>query len=70
MNNQIKKKIRHRKRFYRKAKKINTDLHWSNFRHARNEVVEPLRNSKFDYFKNMANKLKSSELCAKDCWKT
>ena len=70
MNNQIKRKIRHRKRLYRKAKKVNTELHWSNFRRARNEVILLLRNSKLEYFKNIAHKLKSSELCAKDWWKT
>ncbi len=70
MNNNIKKKIRQRKRLYQKAKTINSDLQWSNFRHVRNEVVLLLRNSKIEYFNNIARKLKSSDLCAKDWWKT
>jgi len=70
LNNNIKKKIRQRKRLYRKAKQLNSYTHWSNFRRVRNDVVLLLRNSKNEYFNNIARKLKSSDLCAKDWWKT
>lgn len=65
-----KEKNRQRKRLYQKAKQSNTVIHWSNFRRARNEAVLLLRYSKNEYFSNIANKIKSSELCAKDWWKT
>jgi len=54
LNNIIKKKIRQRKRLYRKAKQLNSDMHWLNFRRVRNEVVLLLRNSKNEYFNNIA----------------
>ena len=70
MNSNIKKNIRQRKRLYRNTKQVNTETHWSQFRTDRKEVVLLLRNSKKAFFSKTTDKLKSSELCAKDWWKT
>ena len=70
LNTIIKKTIRQRQLLYRKAKKLNSDMHWSNFRLVRNEVVFLRRYSKNEYFNNIARTLKSSDLFAKDWWKT
>ena len=46
MNNSLKNLIRKRKRYYRKAKKTQSDLHWNKFRHIRNKIVLLIRESK------------------------
>ena len=67
---EIKKKIRRRKRLYRKAKKSNDVIHWSNFRLARNEVIAMIRQSKVQYFERLSSQLKSGTLSSRGWWKT
>ena len=66
---EIKKKIRRRKRLYRKAKKSNDVIHWSNFRLARNEVNAMIRQSKVQYFERLSSQLKSGTLLSRGWWK-
>ena len=70
MNTNIKHYIRLRKRVYRKAKRTNTTHHWTKFRVLRNKVVSMIRESKSKSNVNIANKLKSDTLSAKDWWST
>ena len=67
---EIKKKISRRKRLYRKAKKSNDVIHWSNFRSARNEVIAMIRQSKVQYFEQLSSQLKSGTPSSRVRWKT
>ena len=70
INNNIRKLMRKRNRFYRKYKKSKTVQNYSNFKKIRNEVTSLLRKSKQDYTESLANKLKTSNLSSKDYWNT
>ena len=70
MNTSIKHYIRLRKRAYRKAKRTNTTHHWTKFRALRNKVISTIRDLKGKSNENIANKLKSGTLSAKDWWST
>ena len=69
MNHVIKSTIRKRKRLYHKAKISNSCTHWEHFRTVRNQVVYLVRDAKTQYFENLSNKLKSSNVKSKDWWK-
>ena len=66
----LKRQIRKRKRLYRKAKQTNLERHWIKFRQLRNETNTMIRNSKQQFYDNIAKKLKSKSLSPKDWWST
>ena len=66
---EIKRKIRKRKRYYRRAKRTNSDQHWLKFKRLRNEVISSIRSAKKVYFDRMTLKLKSGNLNPRDWWK-
>lgn len=66
----IRKHIRKRKRAYKKAKLTNSAHNWNKFKNLRNAVTNMIRNSKKTFTDNLANKLKSETLSAKDWWTT
>ena len=70
MNTSIKHYIRLRKRAYRKAKQTNTIRNWTKFNALRNKVISMIRDLKGKSNENIANKLKSDTLSAKDWWST
>ena len=70
MTSAIKRKIRQRKRAYKKAKKTNSAMHWSNFRKLRNEIISFIRQSKNSHCEMVSNKLRSGQLTSRDWWKT
>ena len=69
MTLEIKRKIRQRKRYYRKAKRTNSAQHWSKFKKLRNEIISCIRNTKKEYFERMIFKLRAGNLSPKDWWK-
>ena len=69
MTLEIKRKIRQRKRYYRKAKRTNSAQHWSKFKKLRNEIISCIRNTKKEYFERMILKLRAGNLSPKDWWK-
>ena len=66
----IRKHIRRRKRAYKKAKLSKSAHNWNTFKNLRNTVTNMIRNSKKAFMDNLANKLKSETLSAKDWWTT
>ena len=66
----LKRQIRKRKRLYRKAKQTNLEPNWIKFRQLRNETNTMIRNSKQQFYDNIAEKLKSKSLSSKDWWST
>ena len=66
----LKRQVRKRKRLYRKAKQTNLERHWIKFRQLRNETNTMIRNSKQQFYDNIAEKLKSKSLSSKDWWST
>ena len=69
MTLEIKRKIRQRKRYYRKAKRTNSPQHWLKFKKLRNEIISCIRNTKKEYFDRMILRLRSGNLSPKDWWK-
>lgn len=65
----IKKKIRKRKRLRRKAKKSNTPEAWTNFRRARNECVNLIKNAKNNY-REKQTAILNENVPVKNWWKT
>ena len=70
INNNIRKLMRKRNRFYRKYKKSKTVQNYSKLKKIRNDVTSLLREYKQDYTESLANKLKSSNLSSRDYWNT
>ena len=70
INNFRKCKIRQRKRLYKKGKNSNSPNHWSNFKRARNEVIDLIRKSKQKYIDSLSDKLRSGSFSSRDWWKT
>ena len=70
INNNIRKLMRKRNRFYRKYKKSKTVQNYSKFKKIRNDVTSLLQKSEQDYTESLANKFKSSNLSSKDYWNT
>ena len=70
LHNELRKQMRIRKRLYDKAKRLNDDILWQNYRHKRNEVTNLIRHARTEYFKKLANKLQSNTLSCSDWWKT
>ena len=70
INNNIRKLMRKRSRFYRKYKNSKTVKNYSKFKKKRNDVTALLRKSKQDSIETLANKLKSPNLSSKDYWNT
>ena len=68
INAKIKQYIRKRKRAYRKAKRTNTELHWTQFKTLRNKTVSLIRDAKKAVHDKIASKLTSGELSSKDWW--
>ena len=69
MTLEIKRKIRQRKRYYRKAKRTNSPQYWLKFKKLRNEIISCIRNTKKEYFDRMILRLRSGNLSPKDWWK-
>lgn len=68
INANIKQYIRKRKRAYRKARRTNTELHWTKFKTLRNKTVALIRDAKKAFHDKIASKLTSGELSSKDWW--
>ena len=66
----LKRQVRKRKRLYRKAKRTDLERHWIKFRQMRNGTNTMMRNSKQQFYDNIAEKLKSKSLSSKDWWST
>ena len=62
--------MRKRNRLYKKYKRNKTVENYESFKDIRNNVNSSLRKSKKEYFKSLADKLKSSSLATSDYWKT
>ena len=62
--------MRKRNRLYKKYKRNKTVENYESFKDTRNSVTSSLRKSKKEYFKSLADKLKSSSLATSDNWKT
>ena len=56
-------------KYHRTAKWINTNDAWIRYRASRNKVTDLVRNSKTDYFKNLASSLNQGNLSSKQWWK-
>ena len=59
LNNNIRRKIRARKRAFRKARRTQNPLHWDKFKKLRNQTVRDIRKVKQEYYDSLANKLAS-----------
>ena len=70
INGTIRKLMRKRNRLYKKYKRNKTVENYESFKDIRNNVTSSLRKSKKEYFKSLADKLKSSSLATSDYWKT
>ena len=68
MNNTIRRAIREKNKYHRSAKRINTNDAWIRYRVSRNKVTDLVRNSKTDYFKNLASSLNQGNLSSKQWW--
>ena len=66
----LKKHIRIRKRFYRKAKQTNDPDLWNKFRRYRNKTLSLIRKSKQSHTDKLKEKLHSDQLSSKDWWAT
>ena len=53
LHNEIRKKMRIRKRSYDKARHTNSANHWQDYRRIRNEVTNLIRHARTEYFKNL-----------------
>lgn len=51
-----------------KAKKSQSSVDWANYRKARNECINKVRNAKQTYYLKLANQLKSNNLSQKEWW--
>ena len=69
INEKVKQYIHKRKRAYRKARRTNTELHWTQLKTLRNKTVSLIRDAKKVFHDKIASKLTSEELSAKDWWK-
>lgn len=69
ITNEIRKNMRIRDRFRKKAKKLNSPYYFSKFKFQRNKVVDLLRSAKRDYHESICNKIKQNKFCNKDWWK-
>ena len=59
INAKIKQYTRKRKRAYRKAKRTNAELHWTQFKTLRNKTVSLIRDAKKAFHDKIASKLTS-----------
>ena len=66
ITNEIKLKIRKRKRLYRKARQSNNENQWHKFRTLRNEIITLIREKKEEHFDMLASKLNSGSLTPRD----
>ena len=69
INSSIKRNIRQRKRLYRKAKRINTNLIWERFKHKRNEVNSMIKTAKLQYKEKIAHELQTNDFNSKHWYK-
>ena len=69
ITNEIKRKIRQRKRLFRAAKRHQDEYHWTKFKQTRNEVVKLIRNIKLSYYSKLASKLNEQTTSSKSWYK-
>ena len=69
INSSIKRNIRQRKRLYRKAKRINTNLIWERFKHKRNEINSMIKTAKLQYKEKLAHELQTNDSNSKHWYK-
>ncbi|KAK3098188.1 hypothetical protein FSP39_017040 [Pinctada imbricata] len=69
VDSHIRRLIRRRNRYRKKAKRINSEYLWNKFKIIRNQVVNKLRNAKNNYYENICLKLKSNKFGTKEWWK-
>jgi uncharacterized protein with HEPN domain len=67
-HNAVRRAIRQCKRLHSKAKKSQSSVDWANYRKARNECINKVRNAKQTYYLKLANQLKSNNLSQKEWW--
>lgn len=70
MNNDIRKRIRKRKRIYKKAITSNSPYQWNKFRQFRNSTILAIREAKLHYFKKISDNLKTGSPISKEWWTT
>lgn len=70
MNNEIRRAIRKRDRFHKRAKKSDFPEHWSKFRKIRNRTVNLVRKQKQLYLDGLVDKLRSNTLDIRNWWMT
>ena len=63
----VRKLIRQRKHLHRRAKALNTESAWANFRHKRNQAVAAIRKAKQDYLNRISETLNSPN-CDTKAW--
>ena len=69
ITSEIRKLMRKRDRSRRKAKKVNSEYHWSKFKALRNEVVDLLRLAKSKYHESLCDQIKNDKFSSKEWWK-
>ena len=69
INSNIKRNIRQRKRLYKKAKRLNTNIIWDQFKHKRNEVNSLIRIAKIQYKDKLAHDLKANDTNSRNWYK-
>ena len=70
INAKIKTAIRQRKRFFQKAKRLNTNQAWNKFKSQRNKVTALVREQKKQYFEKLAEDLRRNSSSSKSWYKT
>ena len=67
---QIKQIIRDQNKLHKKAKSLNTDQQWKNFRQIRNFLIDTVMGRKLDYLHDLENFASSSAtIASKNRWK-
>lgn len=60
MTKDLKKAVKRKLKLFKQAKLLKTEKAWYKYTSVRNKVLSALRSAKSNFFKNLANKLKSS----------
>ena len=70
INGTVRKHVRKRTQIYKMYKRNKTVEKYESFKDIRNNITSSLSKSKKEYFKPLADQLKSSSLATSDYWKT
>lgn len=69
INNDVKKQIRKRRKLHQRAKLLNNENAWANFRKIRNETTKLIKKTKSDYQNNLTTQINSDNITAKTWFK-